>query len=164
MKKLLIFSAGFLCMAGFVSIAWAHGPSGGGAGYYNRGYAKPIFNQSFQSRSGRHLGRHHKHLHHGSLTKQRQLRRFQRSRRLPGIVNGVIQSQPGPLQTRSLSSPIAKAYERGIGISPLRKALEKQTPAHSLSSRSYHRKNPEPWFLYGQGENFRQMGLIPPLP
>jgi hypothetical protein len=166
MKKLLIISAGFLCVAGYVFPAWAHGPNGVGSGYHNQSYSKPHFNKSFQPRSGRHFGRHHRHLHHGSLThsKQRHLRRAQRSRRLPGIVNGVIQSKPGPLQNRSFSSPIAKAYDRGIGVSPIRKALEKQTPAHSLSSRSYHRNNPEPWFLYGQGENFRQMGLIPPLP
>ena len=113
MKKLLILSAGFLCVAGFVSIAWAHGPNGGGFGHRGYSSSKPYFNKPFQTRSGRHLGRHHKHLHRGSLnpSKQRHLRRAQRSRRLPGIVNGVIQSKPGPLQNRSFSSPIAKAYD-----------------------------------------------------
>ena len=116
MKKLLILSAGFLCVTGFVSIVWAHGPNGGSSGYRGYSYSKPHFNKSFQPRSGRHFGQHHRHLHHGSLThsKQRHLRRAQRSHRLPGIVNGVIQSKPGPLQNRSFSSPIQRLMIEGL--------------------------------------------------
>lgn len=169
MKKLLIALVSLLFVAGFISMAWAHGSNGS---RYSRshGYSKHHSSRPSHPRFGDGFRQHRRHLHHGSLThsKRRHLRRSRQYHRLPRIENGVILSRPGPLQNRSFNSPIARAYARGIGVSPIMKSLEKkalqQVPRHSISSRSYHYNNPEPWFLYGKGKEFRQMGLIPSLP
>jgi len=170
MKKLLIVSAGLLCVAGFISMAWAHGPSGSGFGYRSYSYSTPHFSRPSHPQIGSDFRQRHRHSHYGSLshTKRYYLRRSRQSHRLPRIENGIILSKPGPLESRFLSNPIAKTYDRDIRVSPIRKALGKrgsrQSPRHTPSSHIYFSNNPEPWFLYGKGKEFRQMGLIPPLP
>ncbi len=154
MNKLLIVSASFLFVVGSISITWAHGPkASSSSGYRSSGHSKPHFSKPSHMRSGRG------HQHRGSVSPQ--------SRRLPRIEHGVIHSKPGPLQNKPFYSPLTKSYNQGFGVSPLRKALERkgvqQVLRHSHSPHpSYFDKNPDPWFLYGKGDKFRQMGLIPP--
>jgi hypothetical protein len=85
---------------------------------------------------------------------------------LPRIENGILYSKPGPLQTRTVDSPLIRAHNRGIGVSPLRKAIERKAlrkaPRHFPSPHSYFLENPDPWFLYGKGDELRQMGILPP--
>jgi len=176
MKKLLIISVSILCVAGFFSITWAHGPNGGGSSYRGHGYSKPHYSRPSHQRNGggfsQHLSRNRRHLHKHSFShsKRHHLRRLGRLKRLPRFGNGVILGRSGRLRTRNIPGPgpIARAYARGIGVSPIMKSQEekalRQVPHHSLSSRTYHSNNPEPWFLYGKGKEFRQMGLIPSLP
>ena len=163
MKKLLILSASLLCVAGLVSITWAHGPKGGGFGYRGHSYGKPQFHAPSRLSAG--IGRHHRHFSRKPFSRRGV---SPGSRRLPHIDNGVIHSRPGPLQNRPFNSPIANAYNRGIGVSPIRKAQERkappQVPSYTHRPYTHHDDNPEPWFLYGNGKEFRQMGLIPPLP
>jgi len=172
MKKLLIVSAGFLFVAGFISIAWAHGPNGGGLGYRSHGYSQPYFNRSFP-RSVRGHHQHHGHSYYGSLpySKRNHVPRgsiSRQSRRLPRIENGVILSKPGPIQSKQNISPLTKAYDRGIGVSPLRKALERkgvqQVPQPLHTPHAHHGNHSDPWFYYGKGKQLRQLGILPPLP
>jgi hypothetical protein len=171
MKKLLIALVSLLFVAGFISMAWAHGSNGSSYGSRGHGYSKHNSSRPSHPRFGGGFRQHRKHLHHGSLThsKRRHLRRSRQLHRFPRIRNGIILGGSRFLQNRPLSSsPIERATARGIGVSPIMKAQERKTlqqaPRHSLSSRSYHYNNPEPWFLYGKGKEFRQMGLIPSLP
>ena len=163
MKKLLTVLASFIFVVGFISIAWAHGPNGGGLGYRSHGYSQPYFNRSFP-RSVRGHHQHHGHSYYGSLpySKRNQVPRgsiSRQSRRLPRIENGVILSKP---------SPLTKAYDRGVGVSPLRKALEskgvQQVPQPLHSPHAHQGKPSDPWFYYGKGQQLRQLGILPPLP
>lgn len=171
MKKLLIVLAGCLFFVGSISMSWAHGPKGSGSGYRSLGSTKPYFTRSPRSGIG------HRHLGKSNIRSRRNFGRrplsrrgvSPQSRRLPRIERGVILSKPSPLQKKFFYSPVAKSYERGFGVSPFRKSLERQRPLriprHSHAPRpSYFNNNPDPWFLYGKGKEFRQMGLLPPLP
>jgi hypothetical protein len=106
--------------------------------------------------------------HSSSHSKQHHFRRSRHLHRLPRVKNGTILHRPSTFQNRDFNSPIARAYARGIGVSPIMKNLEekalKEVPQHSHSSRSYHFNNPNPWFLYGKSKEFRQLGLIPSFP
>ena len=186
MKKLLILFVSLLFVAGFTSLAWAHGFKSGGSGFRGHGNSKSHYSRSTHRRSGggfsqylsrpshRRMGggfrQHRRHLHRHSFSHSRRhhLRGSRRSHRLPRIRKGSILSRPSLLQNKPFNSPIERAYARGIGVSPILKSQEKkalqQTPRHSHPSHSYHHNNPEPWFLYGKGKEFRQMGLIPSLP
>lgn len=163
MNKFFIVSTSFLFVAGFISIAWAHGSSGGGSGYRSSGYSSHQFNRPSSQRAGISHRRHHGH----SNSRQHHLshkRVSPQSLRLPRIERGVIQSQPGPLQNKSFNSPLAKHHSQGFGVSPLRKALERKGLRHFHSPHAHHHNNSDLWFLYGKDKEFRQMGLIPPLP
>jgi len=149
MNRLLIIALSFLFFVGFISIAWAHGPHGNN--YRSYSHSKPHSSRPSNPRSG--IGNQQRHRH---------------SRHLPRIENGIIVSKSGPIQSKTLRNSRTKSFSPGFGASPLRKALQRkglqQVPRHSHSSHSYYHDNPEPWFLYGKGKEFRQMGLIPPLP
>jgi hypothetical protein len=173
MNKLCIISASFLFIAGSVSTAWAHGPNRNSSGYRSHAYSKPHFSRPSHLRSGighhqrrgpSHLGsfprsRQH-HLPHGSVSP--------RVHRLPRIEHGVLHSKPGPLQKRPFYSPITKFYDQGLGVSPLRKAQERkesrQVPRHMHSPHFHPDNHSDPWFLYGKGKEFRQMGILPTIP
>jgi hypothetical protein len=169
-KKLLIVSASLLCVAGFISMAWAHGPGGSGFGYRSYSYSTPHFSRPSHSRIGGGFRQHPGHSRYGSLpySKRGHLRRSRQSHRLPRIENGIILGKPGPIQSKTLRDSRTKSFSPGFGVGPLRKALQRkglqQGPRHTPSSHIYFSNNPEPWFLYGKGKEFRQMGLIPPLP
>ena len=134
--------------------------------------SKSHFTRPSHQRIGGGFRQHRRHLHHHSFlhSKRHHLRHSRQLKRLPRFGNGIILGRSGSLQTRNIPGPgpIARAYARGIGVSPIMKSQEKkalqQVPRHSHSSLSYHHNNPEPWFLYGKGKEFRQMGLIPSFP
>jgi hypothetical protein len=137
MKKLLIVSAGFLFVMGFISIVWAHGP-GNGSGYRSHGYSKPHFKRHSHPRVHQRHNKHFRHQHHN-----KHFRHYRPHRLYYG--------------------PLVRYYDYGYEDNPPREELP-QAPQHTPFSRIYFSNNPEPWFLYGKGKEFRQMGLIPPLP
>jgi hypothetical protein len=176
MKKLSIVLASFLFVAGFISIAWAHGPKGSGSGYRGHSYSKPHFsrpsyprihlrhNQHYrhQRHKGhkghnkhylqqRHKG-HNKHYRHQSHQRPNQHYRHKNHRRHHRYY-------------RPYYGPYGRYYDFDYGYGddpPIEESP--QVPQHTPSSQIYYNNNPEPWFLYGKGKEFRQMGLIPPLP
>ena len=151
MKKLLIVSVSLLCVAGFISMAWAHGPSGSGFGYRSYGHSKPHFSRPSHSRVHQ---RHNKHYRH-----QRHKQHYRHPRH-----NKHYRHQRHFRYHRPYYGPLVRYYDYGYeDSSPPREELP-QVPRHTPSSRIYFSNNPEPWFLYGKGKEFRQMGLIPPLP
>lgn len=168
MKKLLIVSAAFLMVTGIVSITWAHGPNGGG-GFRSYGNSKPSLSKpSFSSRTQGHS-------HYGSRPGQQhrgQSRAFPRTRQFPGIGSGLIRNNPGSLQNEAGLSPLEKAYSRGVGVSPLRKALERKAPpvpsypqpSTFPQSTPFFAPVPDPWFYYGNGNQLRQLGVVPTFP
>jgi hypothetical protein len=173
MNKLLILSASFLFIAVSVSTAGAHGPNGSGSGYRSHAYSKPHFSRPSHLRSG--IGHHQRrgHSHFGSFPRSRRHHLphgsvSSQAHRLPKVEHGVLHSKPGPLQKKPFFSPITKFYDQGFGVSPLRKALERkgsrQVPRHTHSPHSHPDNHSDPWFLYGKGKEFRQMGILPPIP
>ncbi len=141
MNKLLIVSASVLFVAGFISMAWAHGPNGSGSGYRSYGHSKPHFNRPSYPRI--HL-RHNQHFRHQSHNKHYGHQRHHR-------------------HYKPYYSPLAKSYDYDYEAS-LPRENSRPVPRHTHSSHIYYNNNPEPWFLYGKGKQLRQMGIIPPLP
>jgi hypothetical protein len=173
MKNLVIVAAGFLIVTGWVAEAWAHGPGGFRSGTRSDGYSKPSFHRPIyrQPRTGfpKHYGssRALKPYRYGNVPPHiRYPNLSPTSHGLPRIQNGVLYSKPGPLQNRTFYSPLVQSYNRGFGVSPLRKALERKrrqkAPRHFHSPHLYYHENPDPWFLYGKGDQFRRMGILPP--
>lgn len=159
MKKLLIVSAVFLFVAGFISMAWAHGPNRGGGGFRSHGYSKPYFTRS-APRSFRGHHQHHGHSHLGSLPFPRRNHLphgsvSRQSHRLPRIENGVIHSKPGPIQSKQFNSLPGKTLGR---------KGTRQVPHHSHSPRVHRDKHSGAWFHYGKEKQLRQLGILPPLP
>ena len=153
MNKLLIVSVSFLFVAGFISMAWAHGPNRSGSGYRSYGHSKPHFSRPsyprIHLRHNQHFRhqRHNKHYRHQRHNKHYSHQRHYRHHRYYGPYYG----------------PLGRSYEYGYEDGPPREE-SLQVPQHTPSSHIYYSNNPEPWFLYGKGKEFRQMGLIPPIP
>ncbi len=155
MKRLVLVLAGVLMLAAWVASAWAHGPNGNRSGYKSHNFSQPRSSRPSYRNPSPRFG------HAKSSSRNRKSNRGYippQSKRLPRIEGGVLYSKPGPLQNRPFSSPIAKAYERGWGVSPRRKALEKknrlQPPPHTHAPRRQF-PSPDPWFLYGNGHLLR---------
>ena len=140
MKKLLIVLTGLLCASGFVSIAWSHGPKAPASGIHSSGGSKFHFNRHSHPR--KHLGRSKHHFRH-KRGHQRHL---------------------GKLGRYWFYTPYYNTGIRAYGYQdiPPKEEVE-QAPKHTQADQLYYDANPEPWFLYGNGKEFRQMGLIPPL-
>lgn len=171
MKKLLILSAGFLFAVGLMSTAWAHGPKGSGSGFRGHGFSKSHFNKSTISRSGVHFRQHLRKSGRGLIFRNhgRSKARFKRFANSPRRHlrqhrrfrdQGVNRSFRRFRNSRFFSPFLYNPYY-GYGDSLPRQDL-RPAPQHTSSSRIYYNENPEPWFLYGKGKQFRQMGLIPP--
>ena len=178
MKNLVIVAVCFLIVTGWVVEAWSHGPRGFRSGTWSDGYSKPGFFRPSSKNPGsgwhnfyRHLrsfqgtGYGHGRPHHGRLYGPHR-QRIPQDRRFPRIESGVLLNKPGPLQNRTFYSPLVQSYNRGFGVSPLRKALERKrgqkAPRHFHSPHLYYHENPDPWFLYGKGDQLRRMGILPP--
>ena len=181
MQKLITVLASVLLLAVWVTEAWAHGSGGFRSGTRSDGYSKPgFYRPSFKNpgSGGRNFYGHprsfrgtgtgygHGRPHHGRLYGPYR-QRIPQDQRLPRIESGILLSKPGPLQNRTFYSPLVQSYyNRGFGVSPLRKALERKklqkAPRHFHSPHLYYHENPDPWFLYGKGDQLRQMGILPP--
>ena len=138
MKNLVIVAVCFLIVTGWVVEAWAHGPGGFRSGTWSDGYSKPGFFRPSSKNPGsgwhnfyRHprsfqgTGYGHGRPHHGRLYGPHR-QRIPQDRRFPRIESGVLLNKPGPLQNRTFYSPLVQSYNRGFGVSPLRKALERK--------------------------------------
>jgi hypothetical protein len=148
MKKLSIVLAGFLFVAGFFSTSWAQGPKGGGSGYRGHGHSKPHYSRPSHSRIHSRHNQHYRHKGHNKHYRHKGHKRHHRHYRQGRYYWPYY-------------GPYGRYYEYGYEDDP--PIEESQVPQHSPSSHIYYNKNPEPWFLYGKGKEFRQMGLIPPL-
>lgn len=191
MKKLTIVLACFLLVAGGISISWAHGSKGGGSGFRGHGHSRPHFSRP--SYPGIHL-RHNQHINHKSHRSrhyhQKSHKRQNRLYRQKGHHRHKAHNKykghhrhKGHLRHKGhhkhkghhrhyrhkghhryywpYYGPYARIYGYEDGP-PLDESP--QGPQHTLSSEIYYNKNPDPWFLYGKGNELRQMGVIPPLP
>lgn len=167
MKKLLIVSVSFLFVAGFISMAWAHGPKGSNSGFRSHGYSKPHFSRPSHPQKKLH---HNPQLRHKSVKRhQRHHRNFRHYRYYSPYYSPFITPYGydygyGGGYGYGGYGYGGYGYGGGYGYrdSPPREE-PRQVPQHTPSSRVYYNNNPEPWFLYGKGKEFRQMGLIPPL-
>ena len=174
MNKLIILMFYLLLVAGGVSPAWAHGPSGEGARGYGHSYSKSSFHKSSRTQMGG-LFRHHrrKSLHKSSphFRRKAQLHRGFHSgpHRKLHVEKGVISGKRHLRRKRGFYYPLVRSrFYRNFGVrlqrrrAPQEKEFQ-EAPQPDYSSQIYYDKNPNPWFLYGKGDEFRQMGLIPPL-
>jgi hypothetical protein len=159
MKKLLIVSVSFLFVAGFVSMVWAHGPKGSSnSGFRSHGYSKPHFSKPSHPQTQL---RHNQQLRHKSI--KRHHRNFRHYRYYSPYYSPFITPYGYDYGYGGGYGYGGYGYGGyGYGDSPPREE-PRQVPQHTPSSRVYYNNNPEPWFLYGKGKEFRQMGLIPPL-
>lgn len=173
MDKFLIVIISLALLMLWVAESWAHGPGGSRTGTLSYGYKKPSFHRPLYQQPRTGLPKHYGPLralrptHYGyALPHIRYPYLTPTSQRLPRIEKGVLYSKPGPLQTHTIYSPLIRAHNRGIGVSPLRKAIERKAlrkaPRHFPSPQSFFFENPDPWFLYGKGDELRRMGILPP--
>lgn len=171
MKKFLILPVSLLLTIGLISITWAHGPKRSGSGVRGHSVSKPAFQKPERSSVGigfrQHLRKsNRKALSHASRKPLSRRGVLTDSRPLPRVVTGTLFGKRAFLRNRRLLS--IPFFNRNFGVRLRKQAPEEKEllPASqpAYSSEMYFDNNPNPWFLYGKGKEFRHMGLIPPLP
>jgi hypothetical protein len=162
MKKLLIALLSLLFVVGFISMVWAHGLKGSGSGFRSHGHSKFHFSKSSHSRIGGGFRQHHGKFGRGSSVRSRRHSKFHFNRSFHSRKHFRYNRH---FRNHRYYSPYFSPFVRYYDYddNPPREEVL-QIPQHTPSSRIYYNDNPEPWFLYGKGKEFRQMGLIPSLP
>ncbi|MDH5763097.1 MAG: hypothetical protein OEZ51_08950 [Nitrospinota bacterium] len=164
MKKLITILAGMLLLTVWVAESWAHGPGGFRTGIPGYGNTRPQ-NVYPPHHRGFSSSQYDLKLHRWPVSPYVRYPYAAPSQRLPRIENGILYSKPNPLQKKALASPQIKSFHREFGLKSF--DLKNNFKRNQPRNPPFHFSNPnisadpDPWFLYGNGQKLRQMGLIP---